>query len=307
MNVDVTPNWINSYLKVLTVSILVFTAPKLFIEYFAISDINFAINKSTSAQFASRWMHFVTMFTLFEIIGVYIIISGWNIRRRFLVKSQLIFIYISELLVVSIASALLVFDILSGKSMAGSNMIGAGNMERALAGYTVFLTQNNVFSVLEIMHVIFTTGSVIYAVTIISNFAVCSVFWENGQVALDDIEDRRDEYYRNLYGSTALLTIGVLQLAAWLGLPTDNIVEKVQFTNLVTSITIYLSMLFTLIAVVSAGMAAFMFNANVKLAISDPVVRERLKITMFDRTMLISVFLPAIAGYLIKAVPLLFA
>ena len=299
--------WLTGYLKIYVTAVLVFVVPKTFIDYFAVGELSFTINSEPARLFASRWIHFVSMFVLFEIVGIYIVISGWIIRRRFLTLRQRLVVYGAEVAVLFAASALLIFDVLSGRSMAGSNMIGAGNMELALHGYTIFVTQRPAFETLTVMHVVFTTGSVIYALSAISNYAACGVFDKERPTVESDIEERRNAYYRTLYASTALLTVGVLQLAAWLGLPTDNIGEKEEFTKLVTAMTIYLSMLFTLIAVVSATLSAFAFNEGVKSYTADGALRKQLQITLFDRTMLISVFLPAIAGYLIKVVPLLFA
>lgn len=299
--------WTVKYLKIYIPAVLAFSAPKIFIEYFSIDDLKLTISKAPSILFASRWINFVSMFILFEVVGIYIVISGWVIRRRFLTLQQRLVVYGAEGFVILVATALLIFDVVSGQSMAGSNMIGAGNMEQALNGYTVFLTQQTAFETLYVMHIVFTTGSVIYALSAISNYAVCGIIGEEMQGREADIEARRDAYYRTLYASTALLTVGVLQLAAWLSLPIDNISEKEHFTKLVTAITIYLSMLFTLIAIISATFSAFAFNEGVKKHIADEVLREKLKITMFDKTMLVSVFLPAIAGYLIKIIPLLFA
>lgn len=299
--------WISKYLKIYVPAVAVFVVPKIFMEYFSIGGLNFTITQEPARLFASRWIHFVSMFVLFEIVGIYILVSGWFIRRRFLTLQKQLVVYGAEGFVLVAATALLIFDVVSGKSMAGSNMIGSGNMEQALNGYSIFLTQQTAFEMLNIMHVIFTTGSVIYTLSAISNYAVCGIFGKELQGDEADIEERRNAYYRTLYASTALLTVGVLQLAAWLGLPTDNIVEKEEFTKLVTAMTIYLSMLFTLIAVVSASLSAFAFNEGVRKYVADGPVQEKLQITLFDRTMLISVFLPAIAGYLIKVVPLLFA
>ncbi len=300
-------DWMFRYFKIYIPAVLVFVLPKIFTEYFSIGGIAFNIKHESALLFASRWIHFVSMFVLFEIVGIYILVSGWIMRRRFLTLQRRCVVYGAEGIVFLGATALLIFDVVSGKSMAGSNMIGAGNMEHALSGYTIFLTQQTAFEMLNIMHIVFTTGAVIYTLSAISNYAVCGIFGRELQGHEADIEERRNAYYRTLYASTALLTVGVLQLAAWLGLPTDNIVEKVEFTKLVTAITIYLSMLFTLIAVVSASLSAFAFNEGVKRYVAEGPMREKLLITLFDRTMLISVFLPAIAGYLIKVVPLLFA
>jgi hypothetical protein len=298
--------WIRSYFSIFTPAVLVFVLPKLFLDNFGISEIAFSITKEPASLFASRWINFVSMFVLFEVIGIYIVIYGWQLRQRFLTGPQRIIVYSAELIVVVVATALLLLDLMGGKSMAGSNMIGAGNMERALDGYTVFLTQQSAFATLSIMHAVFTTGSVIYGVTAISNYAICGIYNVELQGNEASIKARRDAYYRTLYASAALLTVGVLQLAAWLGLPSDNIVEKEHFTKLVTSITIYLSMLFTLIAVVAATLSAFAFNESVKKYHLDAVSKEKLEITLFDKTMIVSVFLPAIAGYLMKIVPWLF-
>ncbi|CVI17419.1 membrane hypothetical protein [Agrobacterium fabacearum CFBP 5771] len=298
--------WFKRYLMVVIPAIAVFFIPKILVEYFAIGDLNFRIKEASSTLFASRWLHFVAMFVLFEVVGIYIVVSGWMMRRIFLTVPERLAVYGVEFAVLTVATILLIFDLISGQSMAGSNMIGAGNMEGALKGYVVHLTQSNAFDALTVMHVIFTTGSVAYTLTAISNYAISGIF-EDRTEDNSVIEERREAFYRTLYASTALLTVGVLQLAAWLGLPTDNIEQKEEFTKLVTAMTIYLSMLFTLIAIVSAYLSASCFNRSVSVSVPDRKRREELQIKIFDRKMIISMFLPAIAGYLVKLVPLLFA
>jgi hypothetical protein len=305
MRNSLSKEWMFSYISVFVTAVLVFALPKIFLEHFSIANITFNVVRAPEMVFAGRWIHFVTMFVLFEVVGIYIVVYGWKIRSQFLTVSQRWVVYGAELVTLMAGTGLLFYDFIFKKTMAGSNMIGVGIMEQALSGYIVFVTQQSAYLMLSNMHIIFTTAAAIYATTAISNYIICSIFeCELSEVA---VEARRDAYYRTLYASTALLTVGVLQLAAWLGLPTDSIVEKEEFTRLVTSITIYLSVLFTLMAIVSALFSAFSFNESVNKSHLDPTVKKELQINLFDRTMLISVFLPAIAGYLIKIVPLLFA
>ncbi len=218
--------WWSQYLFIFITSVLVFFVPKTIIEYIAISELNFTVKDASSALFVSRWIHFVAMFVLFEIVGLYILFSSINLRKELLNGYQFSFVYLSEFVVLLVASLLLLSDIILGQPMAGSNMIGFGYMQQSLSQYEVFYSGADAFTALGIMHVILSTGAVVYTVTTISNFAICGIFSDTSVSTEEDLKKRREYFYRNLYASAALLTVGVLQLAAWIGLPTDNIESK---------------------------------------------------------------------------------
>jgi hypothetical protein len=310
VRVDIQKNWLVRYFIVIVASILIFFVPKMVFEYINVVGIEFKFSDKNPAEFASRWTYLLGMFSLFHIVGFYNIIFGWELRRHVLSRDLRLVVYSTEAAVVVIAMVLLIG--VFGKqtdALVAMNMLGRGNIASGLDGYQVTVWGFSVFQVATWIHFSFTLGAVIYATTCITNYVVCTNFRRfssNKKNIVGRVEWFKERYHRNLYGSTALLTAGVLQLAAWLGLSADRVIEKEIYGQLVLSILIYHSLLFTLVAFCSAVITAIWFNQAVKRSAMDQREKDRLSILIFDKAMIISVILPTTAGYLIKVVPMLF-
>ncbi len=71
--------------------------------------------------------------------------------------------------------------------------------------------------------------------------------------------------------------------------------------------TIYLSMSFTLIAITASLLSLNLYNENVAKSGLPDKKQRLLIINLFDKKVIISVLMPAVADYLMKVVPFLFA
>ncbi|TGT44416.1 hypothetical protein [Mesorhizobium sp. M8A.F.Ca.ET.165.01.1.1] len=302
---DKTFNWFKYYAGILVLSLSLFVGPKFALERFSVSGGNFTIVSQKDALFAANWNYFLLTVVLFQIAGWYSVAYGGFIRRIFLTKTQLVLTYVADLAATGLAIILLIMDksIWAG-ILAGNDIIGIGTLQRALAGRTV-IDGMGAAQVVSLIHMGIYVTAATFASTLITNFVVCAD-WRSAKNAPQNkarIEYMKQCFFRNMYASTILLTVGVFQLAAWVGLPATQIPEPKDFSEYVTSIIIYMSVSFSLIAFSAFTLSVLLFNMNVRHSELSDGDKNELAITVFDTKLVLSAAFPALMAFVTKTVP----
>lgn len=294
--------WLWRYFVILGPCFLMFVIPTMLLEQLY-PRFTFPVVPAEPTAITSKWIAFVLALSVFEIVGIYCVVSGILLRNRLLDTGSRYLAYVADLVVLFLYWVV----IRIGGHIPGSEIVGYNVMIEALRDLELQISAWKIVGALNVIETVMAISAVVFITFIISNFALIAKntsFEDTGDRAVIRINHYTSLYYDNLYATCGLLTAGIVLTSTWLSLPHDSVVGRDEFGGIVTSLVAYRAVLFSFLAFYSAITASRYLNRAVAHAArTDLEFSREHSIKMLDSTVIITSLIPAAAGFLFKFVP----